>query len=273
MYRYLWKHTMVRQSPKLFFMKSALPRLLVFLLLIGCSNTDKLTFETLKINEQARLANGKECQDCPQVIIAIPKAIENSKIANTINTALEEEIISLLLFDDAITVNNLDDALVSFNSGYQEMKTMFADESPGWEAKIDGELIFEDAVLLTIELNSYIFTGGAHGYTSKRFLNFDKSKGTELENWELFKSPKKFEVFAEAKFREQEEIPKDKSINYTGLMFEKDSFYLPENIGFTKDGVQLLYNPYEVASFADGPIILTLPYNLVKPFLSSKRKS
>jgi hypothetical protein len=56
-------------------------------------------------------------------------------------------------------------------------------------------------------------------------------------------------------------------------MFEKDSFYLPENIGFTKEGVKLLYNQYEVASYADGTIELTLPYNEVKKYLSTKIKS
>ncbi|TFG74190.1 MAG: DUF3298 domain-containing protein, partial [Flavobacteriales bacterium] len=65
-------------------------------------------------------------------------------------------------------------------------------------------------------------------------------------------------------------IPLDKPINQTGLMFEQDTFYLPENIGFTKDGLQLLYNPYEVASYADGTIVLTLSYQEVGPFLSDK---
>ena len=254
-------------------MKHLLSLALLFLVLIGCSKTEKLTFETFKINEQAKLPSGADCDDCPKVTIAIPKAVANSKIAKTINTALEEEIISLLLFDDELTVNNMGDALQSFAKGYQEMKTLFADESPGWEAQIEGTVIFEDTALLTIALNSYVFTGGAHGYTSKRYLNFDKTKGKELENWELFKNTKKFAQFAEAKFREQEDIPDAKSINYTGLMFERDSFYLPENIGFTEEGVQLLYNPYEVASYADGPIILTLPYKTVAPFLSVKEKS
>ena len=42
-------------------------------------------------------------------------------------------------------------------------------------------------------------------------------------------------------------------------MFEEDRFSLPENLGFTPGGLELLYNPYEVASYADGPISLVLP--------------
>ncbi|NNE76731.1 MAG: DUF3298 domain-containing protein, partial [Pricia sp.] len=110
-------------------------------------------------------------------------------------------------------------------------------------------------------------------YSSKRFLNFDKRKGRELENWQLFRNREDFQLFAERKFRNQEDIPLQGPINSTGFMFEKDSFYLPENIGFTKEGVKLLYNPYEVASYADGPIILTLPFKEVAPFLVTKTKS
>lgn len=167
----------------------------------------------------------------------------------------------------------MEEAITSFKNGYLELKKLYADEPPGWEATIDGKVVYDDTSLLTIELNSYLFTGGAHGYSAQRFLNFDKVKGKELENWQLFSNQADFQHYAEMKFREQEAIPKDKSINHTGLMFEKDSFYLPENIGYTEEGVKLLYNPYEVASFADGPIIITLPYKEVDAFLVAKVKS
>ena len=78
---------------------------------------------------------------------------------------------------------------------------------------------------------------------------------------------------AEAKFRSQEKIPATQSINSTGFMFDGEAFYLPENIGFTPKGIQLLYNQYEVASYADGPIILTLPYEEVKEYLTVKIKT
>ena len=56
-------------------------------------------------------------------------------------------------------------------------------------------------------------------------------------------------------------------------MFDGETFYLPENIGFTQEGIQLLYNQYEVASYADGPIVLTLSYKEVKDYLTVKIKA
>ncbi|SDD66394.1 Protein of unknown function [Pricia antarctica] len=247
-------------------MKAPLPCFLIFLVLIGCQKKENnLTFEPLKLGDTL-------CEDCPHISITIPRAIEHTRTANTINTALQEEIISLLLFDDDLKIANLDDALMSFKNGYSELKDLYPEETTPWETKIDGNVVYEDEKILTLELNSYVFTGGAHGYSAKRILNFDKKRGVELENWQLFRNRKDFQQFAEAKFREQEAIPAEASINYTGLMFEKDSFYLPENIGFTKEGVKLLYNPYEVASYADGPIVLTLPFKEVKRYLAKETK-
>jgi hypothetical protein len=250
------------RKPK--FMKSPIRHLLLLLLLLGCQKEDKLTFDTVVFEETP-------CTDCPDVQIDLPHALDQSKLAKTINTALTEEVISLLLFDEGeASVTTIPEAMDSFKEGYLDLKGLFAEEATQWEARINGEMLYEDANHLTIQLTSYIFTGGAHGYTAQRFLNFDKKKGTELENRQLFKDGDGFQEFAERKFREQEHIPLGQSINQTGLMFEEDSFYLPENIGFTKDGLQLLYNPYEVGSYADGPIVLTLPYQEVGPFLSAQ---
>jgi len=247
-------------------MKFILTYSLLFFVLLSCKNEDRLTFEPLVFNTE-------NCENCPEVSIAVPKAIEQSKLAKAINTALNEEIIDLLLFDDEIEVATIEQALTSFKNGYVELQKLYTNESTGWKAKINGTIVYEDTSILTIELDSYMFTGGAHGYTSKRFLNFDKKKGTELENWQLFKNRTDFQLFAETMFRAQEKIPQDKPINHTGFMFEKDSFYLPENIGFTKKGIKLLYNQYEVASYADGPIVLVLPYKEVKKYLTKNSKS
>lgn len=235
-------------------------------ILVGCQEENQLTFETLDLDET-------RCSECPEVVIRIPQAVEKSKIGQTINTVLEEEIIEILNFDDEVDASSIKEAVKSFSQGYWELKKLYPEEATLWEAKIEGEVSYEDDAVLTIELDSYLFTGGAHGYGSKRYLNFDKAKGEELENWQLFQDRKDFEAFAERKFRAQENIPPDGPINSTGFMFENDSFHLPENIGFTQKGIKLLYNPYEVASYADGPIEVILPFEDIAPFLAKKARS
>ncbi|MGJ8738515.1 DUF3298 and DUF4163 domain-containing protein [Zobellia laminariae] len=245
-------------------MRTQVTYIILLLVLVGCQKENKLTFETLSLDET-------RCSECPNVEINIPKALENSKIAESINTAIDEEIIETLNYDDELEATSIKDAVQSFSNGYWELKKLYPEEATSWEAKIEGKVSYENADFISIELNSYIFTGGAHGYSSQHFLNFDKNKAKELENWEIFKDRKDFEQFAEQKFRNQEKIPLEGPINSTGFMFESDTFYLPENIGFTKEGIKLLYNPYEVASYADGPIVLTLPFTDLKPYLVNSK--
>ncbi|MGX1927824.1 DUF3298 domain-containing protein [Flagellimonas sp. 2504JD4-2] len=246
-------------------MKKEVSLLLFFMLLLGCENGDKLTFEPIEISNEA-------CEDCSKIEIAIPRALDETLISNQINNALEEEIITLLSFDEGQEISTIDDAIDSFTTSYKELKSRFPDESVGWEASVESDVSYEDNDILTLDFNAYSFTGGAHGYGSTSFLNFDKRKDTELENWELFDDLEGFLKFAEIKFRIQEDIPQDDNINSTGFMFERDAFHLSENVGYTEEGITLIYNQYEIASYADGPITLTLPYAEVNKYLKRKVK-
>lgn len=246
-------------------MKKTLRLLPILLLILGCENESKLTFEPMELHS-------KNCSDCAKIEISVPKALDKLTVSNTINQALKEEIISILSFDEEQEVDNIDKAMASFTKSYQDLKAKFPDESMGWEASIIGEVSYENETILTIALNSYTFTGGAHGYGSTTLLNFDKRSGAELENWELFEDFEGFLKFAETKFRIQEQIPQDENINATGFMFEQDTFHLAENVGYTPEGIQFIYNQYEVASYADGPIILNLPYAEINSFLKVKVK-
>ncbi|MEM9362878.1 MAG: DUF3298 and DUF4163 domain-containing protein [Bacteroidota bacterium] len=240
-------------------MKKPIVALLFILSLLGCENDAKLTFGTFELSKAS-------CEDCPQVQITLPEALDNTNLAKTINTALKEEVIALLSFEEEKDIDSVGHAVESFVTNFHDLKKKFQDEVP-WEAKITGDVVYEDTQMLTLVLNAYVFTGGAHGYNSTSFLNFDKLKGTELENWELFEDEEAFSHFAETKFRIQEKIPQDENINATGFMFDGDVFHLSENIGYVPEGIQLIYNQYEVASYADGPIVLTIPFVEINKYL------
>lgn len=247
-------------------MKHIITYLFLLVFIISCKDSRNVTFEALS------LQNSK-CKECPEVNIDVPKALGNNKLAKSINLALQEEVISKLTFDDEINAETIQQAIESFTNGYFELKKIYPDETIGWKATINGLVTFEDNDLITIELRSYLFTGGAHGYGSTNYLNFDKKRGKEIDTSELFEDKEGFQKYAETQFRIQQNIPINKSINSTGFMFDKDHFYLPENIGFTEKGLKLLYNQYEVASYADGPIELTLPYKDIQIFLSGQFKT
>ncbi|MAU27105.1 MAG: hypothetical protein CMH48_04865 [Muricauda sp.] len=247
-------------------MKKPIALLALFMAFFGCEETHKLTFEPVAIESP-------RCAECPSVTIEIPEALDNSAVAKAINTALREEIIYHLKFDEGKDVATIEEAVASFTEGFHQIQQKFGGESAPWEAKIQGRVVYEDEHIITLSLNAYTFTGGAHGYGSTIFLNFDKAKGIELNPYQFFNDVEEFEEFAEAKFREQEKIPQEGNINQTGFMFEKNRFRLAENIAYTEEGLQIVYNQYEIASYADGPIVLTIPFDEANTFLKYKVKS
>lgn len=229
-------------------------------LLLACEKDSQLAFEH-------QVFDGGPCTACPKIRIEIPRALTKRKIGQTINNALTEEVISQLAYEEYQNAATIPSAIESFKNGYRDLQQKFPEEYAPWEATIHAKVSFENKDLISISLTSYIYTGGAHGYGSTHLLNFDKDSGRELETEELFSDWEGFMKLAESQFRTQHQIAKGQAINSTGFMFESDTFYLPENIGYTESGLMLLYNPYEIASYADGVIELELPYKKVENML------
>jgi hypothetical protein len=57
-------------------------------------------------------------------------------------------------------------------------------------------------------------------------------------------------ALAEKKFMGKN--PENRSFNATVLLFEKNTFHLPQNLFYTGTGSLLFYNPYQATSYADG---------------------
>ncbi len=244
-------------------MKRILLGFLSVVLLISCQK--KLTFEEQQFSKKAVLS----CKEnCTEVSINIPIAINKTVAADSINKRLFKAVEAVISFEkNPIQSVNYDDLTASFVNAYTELKTKFPDEIVGWEGDVKAKVIFQSDKLLNIEINFYTFTGGAHGYQGLVSLLFDAKTGKKMTNNDFFKNEKEFLVFAENKFRAKFKIPAKVNINATGFMFENEVFRLPENIFFTKTGMLLYYNQYEAASYSDGSKDLIFTFDEVKPFL------
>lgn len=238
------------------------PILLVLtVLLMGCQS-DKTP--ELRIREYS----GAACPSCPVVLVSIPEMLGNSTLSTSVNTALREEIIDLLDYDEEREASDIPEAIKAFQDGFLKMQEEFPEELTGWEASVEALIAYEDPEIISLKMDSYIFTGGAHGYPATVFLNFDKKTGQELDADAIFKDIGAFTAFAEKSFRQQYDIPADAPINSTGFMFEDNAFSLPQNIGFNARGMVLHYNPYEAASYADGALVLEFPHEAIRPYLA-----
>ena len=207
---------------------------------------------------------------CPEITINYIKVLGDGKVAKKINEKIDQFIISSLANGDDETskARTIVDAASDFVEAFNIDKASFPDIAGDYFAEISVTELYNTATHICLELRQYLYTGGAHGYGTASFLNFDPRTGNVLTTDQLFKNEKKFTTFAEKKFREQQKISKDESINELGFWFENDSFQLPSSVGFTQDSLIFIYNQYDIASYADGPIELRIGLDEAKPFLN-----
>lgn len=266
-------------------MKHCLTLILTIFLLAGCKKeTDKTTVETEDINvsdEPAVLSFETKSyskrsvickKECTYVDIKVPEAANGDKVvADSINQALFRVARSIVYFGEkptnAASYQELTDLFIK---SYDDLVKKFPEEGNiNWEAKINATKEYQSDNIIGFNVNNYMFTGGAHGYEGNRSVIIDAKTGKTLKRSDIFRDEKGFTAYAEKAFRKKFNIPAGKPINSTGLMFEKN-FTLPQNIFFTEKGLLLLYNPMEIASFADGAKELLFPYSEIDQFLKVK---
>lgn len=241
---------------------------LIALITVGCKQEKNIEFSSESFTEK-ELPICKNSK-CPEVTINYVEIIGDEEVSEKINKKIKKFIYSsLLMGEDTIpTAKSIQEAATGFIEVYNADKAQFPDMAGEYFAEISVTEIYTSKEHLCFEMRQYLFTGGAHGYGTTSFLNIDPQTGEELTSNQLFKNNKEFTAFAEKQFRAEKKIAKDHSINENGFWFENDEFYLPESVGFTQDSIIFVYNQYDIASYADGPIELKIPLKEAKPFLS-----
>lgn len=222
-----------------------------FFMLFSCKEETQITFsETNLTSENNHI-----------VEVNIPLAIENGNVAKAINSAIKSYVITALQVgesNDSVT-KSVEASIENFNKEYNSFINDFPESAQEWEAQIDGEVIFKTPDVISVSLTSYTNTGGAHGNLNISFLNFNASTGESIENNELFKDISAFKTLAKTYF--------EANLEDKDLIFDTENFRLPKNIGYSDDGIILLYNTYEIAPYSSDIIEFSIPFEEAKPHL------
>ena len=221
-------------------MKRIFSILFFLLILNSCTSEFKpATFKTTSIDKTYEA----------DVTATYDKAEGNNELSKAINTNIERSIISTLSSPE--NKADFNTVLADFNAEYLDFKKDFPDASdPAWELNIETELTYQSEAIITIAISTYEFKGGAHGNDKIKFLNLDAKTGKTLHQNEIIENINDFKTLAKTHFIKSLDT-EDDNLKMEDFFFGK-LFQLPENIGFSDDGLVLLYNTYEVASYNQG---------------------
>jgi len=123
--------------------------------------------------------------------------------------------------------------------------------------------------LFSIRMSESSFFGGAHPNSFTDYRNISAADGTVITLEKILKKDgmKKFLALAENTFRKKMEVPEGENLEKAGFFFKDGVFVLSQAYLFTIYGIELLYNPYEAAAYAVGPISLKIPYEQWKDLI------
>ncbi len=242
-------------------------RLVLLLAAVICFSCDnELKFEQKQFSA---VSNVKKSGSSAKVTISLPVASNKAIVSDTINAKILTVMKEIINYgENPFQSKNYQELANDFIKAFEKVAADFPEDRMAWEAKADGKFCYESDAILNLQIDFYTYSGGAHGYSGKRSLLFDAANGKSIAEKDLIKNPSDFSKIAEAAFRKKYKIADDKPLNDAGFMFETEKFQLPQTYFFTKEGLLLFYNVYEIASYAQGSQEVLISYEDAKPFIA-----
>ena len=194
------------------------------------------------------------------VLVNIPKANGNTTVSEHINSEIKRTVVrSITPKNENIDDISIEESIGGFETSYSSFINDFPESKQIWEIQIDSDVMYQSDEIISIAITSYKNTGGAHGNLVITLINFDAQTGYKIPNQDLFKDFEDFKGIAKINF--------DKTIEDPNILFDSSSFRLPENMGYTEEGLLLLYNTYEIAPYSSGTIEFTIPFEKLESLL------
>ena len=176
--------------------------------------------------------------------------------------------------EEGKTNNSLDGLAANFFKDYEVFKNDFPDWGLSYALDLNGAIHLNKNNLVTLEINYYIFTGGAHPNTYLTYFIFNTEIGKLLGVRDIFIKgfEDKLNRLIDKKYREFRGLSgKERLDGEKGMLFENKISY-NDNIGLSRDGVTFYYNNYEISAYAVGPTELNFTYKELDEILRSEFK-
>lgn len=149
---------------------------------------------------------------------------------------------------------------VNMNMGDQTKKEVMESEIPyafNWTVDSHCSIFYNDNHILSLEMFTSDYTGGVHGNYSSSYLVADTRTAKQITLNDIFKTNFKAELDAIL----VKVAKKDYADAVDGTPEVTENFYVDGA------GLHFVYNPYEIASYAVGQVILNVPFSQIKNLL------
>jgi hypothetical protein len=148
----------------------------------------------------------------------------------------------------------------------------FGNQLPApWDETHIIQVVANSARIFSLSISIEGYTGGAHPNTRVDYRSYDPKNGRryQLGDWLKKGYEAALQTAGEKAFRKARDLSAEVDLNDAGFTFDQ-GFQLNDNYAATPKGLLFYFNPYEIASYADGPTELIIPYSELKDWLLPK---
>jgi len=238
---------------------------------------DSLSYDLFSIDTTDASCTTKS-KNCPNIKIEYP--IFNTK-DSSLNVYLNNEVLkSILYISDTSSYASIQDIITSYFKENKDDRASKKDEFYyAWQISNEIKVHAKIGNYITLEKYNEIYEGGAHPNSSIFYDVYDitNRKKLNLEDVLNIQDTALLRI-GEHYFRKDNSISDSSTLADAmyfifgdGEDFEDSKnygkFHFNNNFAFTKDGIEFLYNTYEIAPYAVGATSIVIPYSKIKPFL------
>ena len=138
-----------------------------------------------------------------------------------------------------------------------------------WNLNASGNVPVLNNRIITVEIQSDSYLGGAHPSSALTIITYDLATGKALTAADFLKDTNAVLPLLEKAYKTEKNIPENGSLS--DFLFEDfPTLPLPKNVAVEPKGIRFYYNDYEVAPHAVGPADLLLTWEQLGPLADSK---
>jgi Protein of unknown function (DUF3298) len=222
---------------------------------------DTLAFtmvEKTKIYQNCRPDSG----ECTYIRFSFPKFSQ-------LSGPLSDSIRKIMAQTFSIPTGSEAEMDSSQDSFIKEYTHLMTDEEEGpsvpWNMESGFSVEGQTTRWICLEEGSSGYTGGAHDFGYSQYHILEKATGRHLHLADFFDSTglKKLTRLGEIEFCIERGIKDNVTLEEAGFNFENKIFFLPENFCFKENGMEFVFNSYEVGPYVLGPTVFVIPANKI----------
>ena len=246
-------------------------------------DTGSLEFDSIQVNKTAHLFGDTAKPACNLLInFAYPSKSSDELLKDTL-----DKYFIAACFGDKYMGEKPQEVVKQYTEAYiseyrRDLDPMYLEDEKDKENEssvgawysyykgIESHVQLYEKNLLVYRINYNEYTGGAHGIYMTTYLNFDLGLMRPLRLDDIFVGDYQEpltdliwnQLMADNGAKTRAEL-EDMGYGSTGEIAATENFYL------NKDGVTFYYNVYDITPYAMGPVVVSLPFQMLEHMLGS----